>query len=64
MSTNKLIEKMGIEPRTAEELRKRLREDRSDFARVMTAAVTAYMNLRDCGDFECHIGTAASRARH
>jgi hypothetical protein len=56
MSANKLIEKMGIEPKTAERFRQQLRKDgREDsvgFGYAMTAAVQAYMDLRDCGDFE------------
>lgn len=58
MSTNKLIERMGIYPPVAERLRKQMHDDRSDFARVMTAAAQAYMDLRECGDYESHKGTA------
>jgi hypothetical protein len=57
MSANKLIEKMGIEPRTAERFRQQLRDDGRDglpFTHVMTAAVQAYMDLRACGDFAPH----------
>ena len=54
MSTNKLIEKLGIEPKTAERFRQQLREDRSDFTQVMTAAVMAYLDFRSIGDFEYH----------
>jgi hypothetical protein len=56
MSANKWIERIGIEPRTAERFRQQLRadgrQDKAGFAFAMTAAVTAYIALRECGDFE------------